>query len=588
MMTLPSLTVIERLALPETERQFLRFFAGLVQQYPRNRMLLFAWIFCAYELGASSLALGELMGCSDRNIRYVVAEVQASQVGAGKTGRPSSGATPEPGATGQQVVTLGLTQYAGLWLLVPWLLSSNLLPYCQWLGCSGVVGTPVQLVLTLLAVAACGLERVWALNDVSDRGFALFTGRLTPLRASQVYTWLSQLGAGAVDLFYQGTKVEEWRLVSPYPAIVSNDEHVVGHQGGPDLPKGKVSKNGRHRRAHHLFMPFHLLARRFVGLAVTLTQRKLGHMVGPQSQEMIQARQLAGDQAEMPLFQILDRGSHHQQAHTDLLHLSTAGHLDYLAQIKRTAKNVRQWERGLQWGEYTLQPYVRGSEWNWPPHQRHRLCLAHTTTILSGVDQPVPTLLIIDLDQAHNPDPKAKYAAAFATTLDDPLWIQADLYAWRQDHELAFRDGIHALGLDAKPKGYRKAQPDLPLTDPTQTTRLSTHLILFLSWLRALTYNRIRDLLDHLPDPATTWTVLTAARKLIRRTGLLQLQNDCLWVIFDPFPGDDILTPYCTWVNAADFTLPWLNNLKLRLTVADQPIAASLPHPEVRKLLFSP
>ena len=56
----------------------------------------------------------------------------------------------------------------------------------------------------------------------------------------------------------------------------------------------------------------------------------------------------------------------------------------------------------------------------------------------------------------------------------------------------------------------------------------------------------------------------------------------------DPFPGDEILTPYCTWVNAADFTLPWLNNLKLRLTVADQPIAASLPDPEVRKLLFSP
>jgi hypothetical protein len=474
-----------------------------------------------------------------------------------------------------------------LWLLVPWILNSNLLPYCHWLGCTGVVGTPVQLVLTLLAVAACGLERVWALNDVSDRGFALFTGRWTPLRASQVYTWLKHLGAGAVDLFYQGSKVEEWRLVSHYPAIMSNDEHVVGHQGGPDMPKGKVSKNGRHRRAHHLFMPFHLLARRFVALGVTLTKHKLGHMVGPQSQEMIQARQLAGGD-ETPLFQILDRGSHSQQAHTALLQLYTAGQLDYLAQIKRTAKNVRQWERGLQWAEYTLQPYVRGSEWQWSPEQRHRLCLAQTTTTLSGVPQPVPTLLILDLAKVNDPDPKAKYAAAFASTLDDPLWLQADLYAWRQDHELAFRDCIHALGLDAKPKGYHKDQPDLPLTDPAQSTALSTHLIMLLSWIRALTYNRIRDLLDHLPDPATTWTVLTAARKLIRRTGLLQIQDHCLWVIFDPFPGDQILTPYCTWVNAADFAIPWLNNLKLRLTIADQPIGTSLPNTEVRKLLFSP
>ena len=160
------------------------------------------------------------------------------------------------------------------------------------------------------------------------------------------------------------------------------------------------------------------------------------------------------------------------------MQIHSEGQLDYLAQIKRTAKNVAQWERGLQWGEYTLQPYVRGSEWHWMPAQRHRLALAQTITTISGVPQPVPTLLIIDLDKVDAPDPKTKYAAAFATTLDDPLWIQADLYAWRQDHELAFQDCIHALGLDAKPKGYRKAQPNLPLDNPDQTTALITCLTL--------------------------------------------------------------------------------------------------------------
>ena len=587
MMTLPSLAVIERLELPETEYQFLSYFAGIVSQYPHNRMLLFAWIFCAYVLGVSSTELGDLMGCTDRNIRYVVAEVGGSQVGEGKTGRPGTGTSPEQRETCQPSMTLGLTRYAGLWLLLLWILDSNLLPYCHWLSCTGVVGTPVQLVLTLLAVAACSLERIWAMNDVSDRGLALFTGRWTPLRASQLYTWLKQIEPGGVDLFYQGTKVEEWRLVNHYPAIISNDEHVVGHQGGPKMPKGKVSKNGRKRPAHHLFMPFHLLARRFVGLCVTLTKRKLCHIAGPQTQEMIQARQLASAD-DTPLFQILDRGSYSQQAHTPLMQMHTEGQLDYLAQIKRTAKNVAQWERGLQWGEYTLHPYVRGSEWHWTPEQRHRLCLAQTTTSISGVPQPVPTLLIIDLDKVDAPDPKTKYAAAFATTLDDPLWTQADLYAWRQDHELAFRDSIHALGIDAKPKGYHKEQPALPLDDPDQTTSLITHPIMFHSWIRALTYNRVRDLLDHLPDPASGWTVLTAVRKLIRRTGLLQIQDDCLWVIFDPFPGDKILTPYCDWVNAADFTIPWLNHLKLRLSIADQPIGASLPNAQVRKLLFSP
>jgi hypothetical protein len=49
-------------------------------------------------------------------------------------------------------------------------------------------------------------------------------------------------------------------------------------------------------------------------------------------------------------------------------------------------------------------------------------------------------LLILDLDKINDSDPKVKYAAAFATTLHDPLWTQADLYPLRQDHELAFRE----------------------------------------------------------------------------------------------------------------------------------------------------
>jgi hypothetical protein len=137
MMTLPSVTIIERLELPEAERQFLSFFASIVQQYPHNRMLLFGWIFCAYVLGASSAELGGLMGCTDRNIRYVVAEVGQSQVGAGKTGRPAKAACPEPPTSAPPAVTIGLTRYAGLWLLVPWLVSSNLLSYCHWLGSTG-------------------------------------------------------------------------------------------------------------------------------------------------------------------------------------------------------------------------------------------------------------------------------------------------------------------------------------------------------------------------------------------------------------------------------------------------------------------
>jgi hypothetical protein len=77
-------------------------------------------------------------------------------------------------------------------------------------------------------------------------------------------------------------------------------------------------------------------------------------------------------------------------------------------------------------------------------------------------------------------------------------------------------------------------------------------------------------------------------RKLIHRTALLQVQGDCFGVIFDPFPGDHVLTAYCEWVNAADFAIPWLNNLKLRLAIAEQPLGTSLSNAQVRKLLFDP
>ena len=576
---------LETADLLAPDQVFLNRFLDIVRQHPHNRTLIFAWVFCAHHLGLSSTELGPQLGCTERNVRYILAEVRDSQRGEGKTGRPRQQG-PSPADDQEQPVTVGLTCWGGLWLLVPWILNSNLLPHCHWLTSVSTCGTPVQFVLTFLALAVCGLGRIWSLQDVQDRGLALFTGRWTPLRASRLYTWLKEIGAGAVALFYQATKLEEWRLVRHLPPILSNDEHVVGHQGGPEMSQGKVAKNGRVMRAHHLFMTFHLLARRFLGLEVTDTRHKLGHVAAPHLKEMVAAyQQVGGDES---VFEILDCGSYNKDAHRELLQMHTELGINYLARIRRTPKNVQQWDRGLDWGEYDLEPYVRGSEWHWPAQRRHRLCLARTTTQITGLSQPLPTLLIIDRDKLSDPDPKAKYAAAFATTTDWPAWVQVDTYPWRQDHELAYRDGIYALGLDAKPKGYRKTQPDLPVGHPQQSVQFSHHRIELCAWLRALAHNRVRDLLDHLPDPAPSWTVLTAIRKLIRRTALLQVQGDCFWIIFDPFPEQQVLSAYIAWVNEADFEIPWLNNLKLRLAITDRPIGASLPDAGLRKLLFRP
>ena len=75
--------------------------------------------------------------------------------------------------------------------------------------------------------------------------------------------------------------------------------------------------NGRKMRAHHLFMHFHLAARRFVGLCVTTTKQKLCHVAAPMLREAHHARQLASGE-NTPLFEILDCGSYSQDSHRDL------------------------------------------------------------------------------------------------------------------------------------------------------------------------------------------------------------------------------------------------------------------------------
>ena len=58
MMILPEAKDIQTLDVDKSAKEFLCFFLAIVRKYPQNRMLLFAWIFCAYELGVSTRLLG--------------------------------------------------------------------------------------------------------------------------------------------------------------------------------------------------------------------------------------------------------------------------------------------------------------------------------------------------------------------------------------------------------------------------------------------------------------------------------------------------------------------------------------------------
>jgi hypothetical protein len=257
---------------------------------------------------------------------------------------------------------------------------------------------------------------------------------------------------------------------------------------------------------------------------------------------------------------------------------------------------VAYWD-GLVWtGLLELHPYAHHHDLSLPPEERRDhffLAVCQTPLEVKKEDEKkktiwVPTILIIDESKLFDEDPKAKYVAVFFGNLGLPPGLWGQVYPTRQEQELAYRDLIHALGFDALPKGYRKAHPEKALSGPQQETVLDTKGIFLVSWLRMLAYNRVTQFLAHLPEAYRRLTVVTAARKFLRRPGLLLFRDGCLVVRLDPFPDSDALTEYLAWVNEQQLAIPWLSGLRLRIEVGNKPAAQTLPPSRWRKLLSVP
>jgi hypothetical protein len=566
----------------------------VLSQHPHSRILLWASLFILQAIGLPQAAVASWFGCSTRNVRHINQQVRSTCRGDGKTGRP-----PQPETTPPKVSPhiIGYSAYAGLWLLLPGLLTSRLLQFIQRLTfLMPIAGlAPWQWVLTVLVLAWLGFSRLQHLRDLCDVGVALFTGRGKVLDADRARKAMKAIPHQAGQQFYQATAQAEWETIPDACPWVSIDEHTVGHQGGPEMPRAKVPRFGRVRRAHHLFGTFVLGVRRFVGLVVTQANRRLCHVA---TEQLTEARQhQARVQPEsVGLRSILDRGSYRAETHEALQALRDQG-VQYVALARRTQKNVAYWDSLVCTGLLELHPYTHHHDLALPPEQRRdhfflSVCQTPLTFKPEGQKQEetiwVPTILIVNETKLFAENFKDKYVAAFFGTLDLPPGLQAQVYPSRQEHELAYRDVIHALGFDALPKGYIKQSPDRSLNDPAQETVLETKNIFLLSWLRLWAYNRVTQFLAHLPQAYRRLTVLTAARKFLRRPGLLLLEKDSLVVQLDPFPDQAALSDYLTWINEQRLAIPWLSGLALRVEIADRPAAQTIPATQWRKLLSAP
>jgi hypothetical protein len=155
---------------------------------------------------------------------------------------------------------------------------------------------------------------------------------------------------------------------------------------------------------------------------------------------------------------------------------------------------------------------------------------------------------------------------------------------WGQ--EFGHRIGKHDLYLDILPQGYvLRTQRD----DEEQLHREVEYdqTALFLSaWLRCLVFNLMSRFAQAVGGEYAKMWAGTLLRKFIRRPATLYLVGKELHVVFDPFPGQDELQPLLDRLNAKRTPLPWLNNLVVQFSIAQDEPLHPLTEPEKRNRLF--
>ena len=109
----------------------------------------------------------------------------------------------------------------------------------------------------------------------------------------------------------------------------------------------------------------------------------------------------------------------------------------------------------------------------------------------------------------------------------------------------------------------------------------------FLSaWLRCLVFNLMSRFAQAMGGEYVKMWAGTLLRKFIRRPATLYLIGKELHVVFDPFPGQDDLQPLLDELNAKRTALPWLNNLVMQFSIAQEEPIYPLTQPEKRNRLF--
>ena len=482
-------------------------------------------------------------------------------------------------------VRLGQTRVGGAFILAILLLETGWLKLAHLLPMAPPYAvTATQWLLTAIFSVIYGVRRAFHLDDVRDIGFALVTGRPRPLSHGTFQHLRRAIPAEAADRFYKATAEQEVQALGEGTRRISLDGHnLPRYTRIVELTKGKIGNTGRILKAEELVLAYDLDAHLWLAVRVYQGTKKLSKGLVEIVRELLHHRgQLKG---LLRLF--FDKGGYCGQIFRTL---ADCLNVHFYTPAVRYSTNVKQWEQ-LKDADFAPEPFVYDKHADLPAKERPMYRLADTETTINVREGHkvvgTVTLRSVVLHDPQGENPAERWPIVILT--DDrkiDARVLLDEYGDHWGQEFGHRIGRHDLCLDILPPGYvlktwRDDQGELHREVEYDQTAF------FLSaWLRCLVFNLMTRFAQAMGGEYTKMWAGTLLRKFIRRPATLYLIGKELHVVFDPFPGQDELQPLLDKLNAKRTALPWLNNLVVQFSIAQDEPLHPLTEPEKRNRLF--
>jgi hypothetical protein len=416
-------------------------------------------------------------------------------------------------------------------------------------------GSLRQGLLTSVAMLVVGLERVFHLEDMEDRGFALLSGGMRPPVRQTVGAWRRHIPWQTADAFCRRTS--PWEVIRGQETQVGFDEHTIPRWTKKfSIRKGYITTRNKHMRCEKLFYGYDLQSKRYLLLRATPGNVELRDVALPLTQRVLEA----GQPKHMRAY--YDAGAGKSDADVRaLLDLAAA-----TPELDVTLRAVRYTHRMRRWKATPQDQFVRHEEpgpyVDAPPKEVY---VAETRTVLKGEEESQAVRTILCRDVVRGPK-KDRWNPLF-TSDDQPPYQEILDFRQRQHQEQAYRIGVYDQFLDAVPCGYDKHSPN------PKRPRFPRGPLQMLGWLVALVLNAIMDLADQLPACFQQAHVRTIRRKFFNVPGDIYLTPEAVIVWLDEFGEQDALRPALDRFNAAEHRVPWLD---------DRLLVLSLPPPAAR------